>query len=139
MRRPNRGPLASVLLLAALLPTLLAPDHWRPTPGSDPAAEPAVHAGHHHTYAPSPAPGPEPAGSRQHQAHCHGAPASCSDAPLTALTGFALLAAVAAFGGGPLVRRLRADGCRRLSEAAVTVPLRPPRPSLLASPSTNIS
>lgn len=69
-------------LLAALAPMLLFIGHWEivvPLPGADAYLVLGVNDDHHTD------PG-------DHSQHCHGNAASCSDVPLTALSGLALLA-----------------------------------------------
>ncbi len=80
--------LASAVLLLAVLLTALAPDHWGiPIPGAGGESDP----GHTHIHEPAAPADPEPAGDT-HQRHCHESAATCSDVPLSSLSGLAFLA-----------------------------------------------
>jgi hypothetical protein len=104
-------------MLLAVAMMLAAPDHWA-------AFAPASsgHAHHHGAHATA------SHGEREHHArHCHGDAATCSDVPLTALSGLAALAAWAAFGLAGTARPLPLPPTPRWRSLALRVPQPPPR------------
>ncbi len=102
-------------MLVALLPMLAAPDHW-------PRPAPADAAPHPHTTTTTAA-----EQGAAHEQHCHGNAASCSDAPLTSLTGLALLAAWLAMPSGTGFVRRTAVASGVMVGRALSVECRPPR------------
>ncbi len=80
--------LVGALLLLAVLLTALAPDHWGiPMPDTGRQTE----AGHTHAHETGSPAESELAGDT-HQRHCHESAATCSDVPLSSLSGLAFLA-----------------------------------------------
>jgi hypothetical protein len=87
--RRRIGEIASMMLLSLLL-MVASPDHWD-------IGLPFARPGHHDG---AKGPGGE---SEQHARHCHGDAATCSEVPLTAISGMAALTAFLAFAGPALV------------------------------------
>jgi hypothetical protein len=95
-------------MLAALVTTIAAPDHWGGNHPDDGDSDAAAH----------------------HAQHCHGSAASCSDVPLTTIGGLAFLAAALAVAGSHYVRRPDAAPLARLLGWNSRVPSPPPKLAL---------
>lgn len=118
----------SLLMLAAILPTLTYLGHWElvvPLPGDQELTIIAAEGGHTHRH--------DDDHAAEHARHCHGDAASCSDAPFTGVSAFALLsAAVALLGTAGTAHEVPGGWWHPHRSNRVNPLLRPPRPASLA-------
>ncbi len=115
----------ALVLLFALLPTLSYFGHWPEVsfaiPGSSLVLGLPGSAAHTHAADPG-------SGAGGHTSHCHSEAASCSDAPFTGVSAFAMLNETVAFlGAAGLLTLLALCWWRPVSSQPLSPELRPPR------------